>query len=405
MYTKAEREALDTALMTSHSVKVVVRVTDLVGNPQRDVSHMLLGGQVDVDTAGEVSRTLQVTLFDPTGTVSFDSEDPSEAAMYMNRMIEVEYGVKANSGNRWLFMPIFAGPIVSLSRNSDTIEITCFGKEHLARGVLWTNFKAKKGANKVDVIKRLMREHAGETKFDLPELPNARLGDDFSMVALKQTPWQGAQHLARSMDRVLYYGGDGRLRLKPARGNNVFTFRGGDAGTLMSTPNISFNAQEAKNAVIVKGKKTKEKAVVGRAVAQRTHPLSPWRLGRKVNGEIVPLYLTEVVENDSITSKNAADVKAHNILADYLEQQVEIAFDSLPVPYLEEYDRVKLDFESYGSQFTLRQFSIPLTIGDTMTLGYNRRLMTIKKKKMPKRKPKDKQNNKNKRKEDQMAWQ
>lgn len=61
-----------------------------------------------------------------------------------------------------------------------------------------------------------------------------------------------------------------------------------------------------------------------------------------------------------------------------VEQQTEIAFDSLPVPYLEEWDRVKIIHEDFTSAFTLTKFSIPLTVGDVMTVGYNRRLLTIK---------------------------
>lgn len=366
-----------------------MRVTDLVGNPKSDISNRLLGGQVDIDVTASVSRTLQMTLFDPNSEVAFDSADPSDAAMYMSNMVQVLYGVKMPGWNEYMFIPVFFGPIVTLSRDDDTIEVSAYGKEHLAMGTLWHNFNAKKGANKVDVIKRLMREHAGETKFLLPDMPNARLSDDFSMVALKQTPWQGANHIAKSMNRVLYYDGAGRLRMRALGGNSNFTVEGGDGGTLVSVPSLSFSALEAKNAVVVKGKKSKDKAIVGRAVAQRNHPLSPWKLGRKVGEDIVPRYLTEVVENDKVTTNKDAERIAEDRLAHLLEQQVEVSFDITPIPYLEEYDRVNLIYSTYNTgAFTLKQFSIPLTIGDVMSVGYNKRLLTIKNRNKPKKGPK-----------------
>ena len=379
----AERAALENALVSSYSVRTKVFVTDLVGNSKADISHRLLGGQIDVDVTAEVSRTLQITLFDPSSQVSFDSEDPSEAAIYMSNMIEVHYGVKTPTMNEYIDIPVFVGPVVNLSRDEDEIELTAYGKEHLAKGLFWHNFNAKKGANKIDVIKRIMRDGAGETKFLLPEAPKARLKDDLSIVALKQTPWGAAQSIAKSMDRVLYYDGAGRLRMRAAHGNKVFTFEGGDDGALMSIPSITFNTEDAKNAVVVKGKRTikakkkgqkdKLQTFSAKAVVPQNHPLSPWKLGRPG----APRYLVEIVENDKIKSADDAARIAENRLTRLVEQTVEIAFDAQPIPHLEEYDRVSLSCDAFDGVFTLRQFSIPLTVGDTMSIGYNRRLLTV----------------------------
>lgn len=386
------RAIVDAAIQSSHSVHVKVYITDLVGNPKEDVTDMFLGGQVDIDVEADVSRTCMVTLFDPFSHVTFDSNDPARGAIYMDNMLRVEYGVKTPYMTKFVYVPVFTGPIVSLTRDNDQIEVTAYGKEHLAMGIMWKNFNARKGANKVDTIKRLMREHAGETSFLLPNAPKANLSANLSLVALKQNVWEAANKVARSMDRALYYDGAGRLRMRDTSGNRVFTFEGGDTGTLLTIPRITFTVEEAVNAVIVKGrKKLKPKTKDGpdrihiysaKAVVDRDHPLSPWSIGRKVDGEVVPRFLVEVIENDKINSDEKAAAMAEKRLQQLLEQNVEVAFDAAPVPYLEEFDRVGLSFENYQVGFNLRQFSIPLTIGDAMTVGYNRPLLTVSRRRM-----------------------
>ena len=241
-----DRAALDRLLASSHSVDIRVQITDIVGRTIYDVSDRLIGGQVDVDVDGDVTRVAQLTLFDPTKQIAFDSRDPSGAALYMDNMILIEYGIRGEGQKTFIHVPVFMGPVTRLMRDEDQIQITAYGKEHLAMGTLWWNFNANTGANKVNVIRRIMSECAGETRFLLPEMPGERLGEPLSLIALEQTPWEAAQALAESMGRVLYYDGAGRLRMRMKTGNKVFTFEGGDNGTLMSVPTITFNTDDAK---------------------------------------------------------------------------------------------------------------------------------------------------------------
>lgn len=383
----SDRTTLDRLLGSSHSVDIRVHITDIVGRTIYDVSDRLIGGQVDVDVDGDVTRVAQLSLFDPNKEVAFDSRDPSGAAIYMDNMIMIEYGIRGEGQNTFIHVPVFMGPVVALQRDEDLIQITAFGKEHLANGTLWWNFNAGAGANKINVIKRIMSECAGETRFMLPEMPNERMGEPLSLVALEQTAWEAAQGLAESIGRVLYYDGAGRLRMRRKTGNKVFTFEGGDNGTLMSVPVISFSTEGAKNAVVVRGvremagksgESQKVITVTAQAVLPPNHPLNPYALGRP-NGEqvIIPRFLTEVVENDDISNQQAAERIAAETLEDLATQNVEVKFDAQPVPYLEEYDRVALEHDDFDTAFVLRQFSIPLSIGDTMSIGYNRRLMTV----------------------------
>jgi hypothetical protein len=123
-----------------------------------------------------------------------------------------------------------------------------------------------------------------------------------------------------------------------------------------------------KNLIWVKGgiPKGSKTAVSVYVAADKTHPLSPQRLGR--NG--VPRYLLEVIEDDTIRSKVEAEEKAGETLNDRLLQTVEVSFDAMPIPHLEPGDMVRIQTDEYSTSFRLREFSIPLVAGDSMSIGY-----------------------------------
>ena len=115
-----------------------------------------------------------------------------------------------------------------------------------------------------------------------------------------------------------------------------------------------------------------------RAVLPLEHPLNAYALGRpNSEGQIIPRFLVETIENDDIGSQQSAEAIAEDTLRTLVGQNVELQFDAQCIPYLEEYDRCSLEYDGIDSAFTLRQFSIPLGVGDTMSIGYNRRLATV----------------------------
>jgi hypothetical protein len=53
-----------------------------------------------------------------------------------------------------------------------------------------------------------------------------------------------------------------------------------------------------------------------------------------------------------------------------LLQEVDVKFDALPTPHLEESDVVRVYTDEFNSAFRLNEFSIPLTTKALMSVGY-----------------------------------
>lgn len=363
--TATQQGWLNTTLAGSHSIHITVQLLTLEGARVTDLSTRFLGGQVNVDYAADVTRNCTMQLFDPERAMTFETDSANEGALYLNRMIRVIYSVKVPQMNDWVDIPIFTGPIVSMDRDNDIINIECQGKEVLARGAAVRTFTRKKGSNRVNVIRDILRDLTGENKFDFPEL-SYKLAADYSL-GRESIPWDAAKRLASGMSRQLFYDGRGVCRLRTFPGSPVWTFKDGDNGTVVSTPKISYDSSEVKNAVQVKGgiPKGAKTAVSVTLVAPSSHPLSPFKLGR--NG--VGRYLLEVIEDESIRSKAEAEEKAGTVLNDRLLQEVDVDFNAMPIPHLEPGDLCRLSTEHYATSFRLREFSIPLVAGEVMSVG------------------------------------
>lgn len=366
----AGQSALEATLASNHSVKIIVAVTDLLGNRVSDISDRLLTGQVDVDASAAVSRTCLLTMLDPLKTLGFDSDSPDDGALWHNRMIKVYYGVKGPLITEWLYIPVFNGPITKLSRDDSIVSIECQGKELLALGIGWRPWTFKKGANRVQAIHDILANNTGETKFTFTD-STMKLASDYSLGRMTQA-WHASRALAQGGGFQLFYDGRGVAVLRNRNLNPIFVFKGGDGGMITSSPKVSFNTDGVANMVYVKGGVPAggKVAVEWTETAAANDSLSPWRLGR--NG--VPRYLIHVIEDDSIKSVAAAKALAKTTLAQMLLQHVEVEFESMVNPLLEEYDTVRIDTSEFSTNFVLTKFSIPLFAADGagMTIGYNK---------------------------------
>lgn len=359
---------LDT-LRSSHTKSIRVTVLDLDGDVRASITPRVLDGQVVVDTGGDVTRKLTMSFLDPRHTLNFDSDSPDDGALFADRMLQVEYTVYVPALDRHVSCPVFTGVITSLQRNGGVVDVEAEGKERLALGAAWRPYTVKKGTKKVEAIRSILDERAGETLFALPTLAT-RLPKTVSLGRMAQ-PWKIARRIASSMDRQLFYRGNGVCMLRRYPGTPLHTFKVGT--DVLGDVAVSYSMGDFVNVVEVIGGKPKgaKKRVRGIAVAPTSHPLSPARLGR--NG--VPRRLVLRVENDHIRSHAEANRKAKRILEDRLRQTVEVTFDALPMPHLEEGDLVRVQTPDSVVAFRLRQFSIPLTTdGDpVMSVGYLKR--------------------------------
>lgn len=254
-YRHADKRKFERTIVSSHEMRVRVRLLTLDGDDVSDLTDDLLDGQVNVDTTAETDRSLSLTVADPRHQLNLDSDAASDGAIYLDRMIRVDYRVFVAGLDEWADVPVFTGPIVTMSRNGGEIELSCLGKERLAQGQCWRPLTIKKGHNIVDAIRTILRERAGETRFAFPE-KSKRLAHSVSIGRMQQ-PWAVAQRLAAAIDRQLYYDGAGVCRLRKIPQHSVYTFRDGDGGSVLSDPAVTYDATTVRNVVWVKGGKPK----------------------------------------------------------------------------------------------------------------------------------------------------
>lgn len=358
--TAQEVRDLHQTLTGNHSVNVTVQVLNLAGDRLGDVSSRLLSGQVNIDDTKAITRSCTLSLYDSARSLHFDSDAPTDGALYVDRMIKVVYSVKAAGAIDWTDIPLFCGPISSMDRTDDVVNIEAQGKETLAMGVAWKTRTYKRNQYRTAVIRSILEDLTGETRFTFPS-HGARLPADLS-VARTSTPWFVARRLAVGVDMQLFYDGRGVARLRPKTTASAFTFDSGDGGSVLTVPQVTYSTENLKNIVWVSGAK---KVSVSRS-APRSHPMSPWRLGR--NG--VPRFLLETVTDTSIRTNAEAVRVANSHLNDALLSAIEVSFDAMSIPDLEPGDVARVTTDDFSNSFRVHQFSIPLVVGGQMSVGY-----------------------------------
>lgn len=368
----ADRAAFEATLRTSHTRRIIVYVTSLEGDVLANVAHVLLDGQVVVDLDAEVTRSATLQFLDPSHSLGFDTDAPDDGALYADRMVRIDYAVFVPSLDKHVPVTVFHGPVTKLSRNGDVVNVEAQGKESLAMGAIWRPLILKKNMKRTAAIRTLL-QRAGESQFDMPAVPNDPGLPKARSLSRLAAPWPVARKIARSMNRQLFYPGNGVATLRRFPNRSVYTFRTGTGGDVVSDVSVSYNTDTLANTIVVKGgvPKGAKKAVQATAVAPATHPLSPKRLGR--NG--TPRHLVEVVEDTAIRSDREARRVAKRILEDRLRQVVEVQFDALPIPHLDPGDLVTVTTDDVTLRFRLRQFSIPLGASGApvMPVGYLKR--------------------------------
>lgn len=364
--SKQQERSLNSLLTRPHHIRMRIRLLSLDHTYIRDLTENFSDGSVTVDSTAETSRALDLTLFDPLGKIDITPDSPSRASVYIAAMISVVYVIGDPTWSEQYAIPIFCGPIDDVDREESYLKVKCLGKEALSLSNAWKAKTFKKGEKKTDVIKEILRRFAGETKFNIPDL-KAKLPNDIKLNREK-SPWSVAQKVAQTMGMQLFYDGRGYATLRRRPKNPVLTL---DTGMLTTFPKISYDLTKTINAVQVIGKKPKKakKKIKYTAVAQRRHPLSPWRLGRGT----APRYLWMVIEDESIESKKEARKVAKRELNQGLMAGIEVTADGIPHPRLQELDPVRFNAGDVSTKAPLKKFTIPMTAGDNAAYGYVRR--------------------------------
>lgn len=337
----ADVRVLEATLRTSHEIRASAALLNLDGEVLRPLT--LLDGQVDVDATATPTRSASVELLDPPD-------------LGPHRMLRLSYGIRCPFG--WFDTPVFTGVFGDPERRGRALSVQAFGKESLVSTPVFAPVTLPRRMRTDHAISVLLREHAGETRLDLPDMPQ-RLGRDVSL-AREDPIWPVVKRLARDAGRQVFYNARGWAKARRVPGNVQWVFRDGEQATLTSVPSDVIHAEDAVNVVKVIGgvPKGAKRPVRGRADAPAGHRFSARKLGR--GDPLVPRYLPLILDRDNILTVGEANDLAERELRDGLRRPQDAAFDALPNPLLEELDLVRVASDDLMVTIRLQRFSLRL---------------------------------------------
>lgn len=366
--TTAQLQAYHRALCAPHSVRIMVSLCDLDEKPREAITPVVLSGQVTYDVTSEVSRMLSMQFLDPRHQLNVDTEQPSDGALFLDRIVKVYYSVWVEQLGRHVTCQVFTGVPWKLTREGALVTVEAHGKERFALRPTWRAFHRAKGDNTVQVLEEYLRNRAGETRFAFPKVP-ANLGRPFT-VGRQEIMWERAQKLAQSVNRQLFYDGRGRCVLRRAPERPVLAFRAGPGGSMVDDLAIDTEVSDFINAALVKGKKKLDPV----AVTLDKTPLSPKQLTR--GG--VPGVIAAFEDNAQLKTRAQMRRRGQAMLERRGQTSVNVSYAVLPFPHLDENDMVRAVTVD-GRAFThrMRNWALPLATdgSEPMTVGYDRRLM------------------------------
>ena len=236
-------------------------------------------------------------------------------------------------------------------------------------GSRWKARTFAKKSRKTTAIRTLATD-AGETHLVIPDLhktfPN-RFG-----VGRMDMPWVKMSRIADSLNRHLYYNGNGELRLRtyPTKPYLVFN------KALLSEPTIH-RVPGSVNTIWVVGHKPKgpKKRAQAVAVLPENHPMSPQELGR--NDE--DLVLAEKVDNPHLKTIADCKARARRIRDDRARITEDYKIEVMPFPDFEEYDIAGADTDEGRLLIRMKQWALPLgPTAEAMPIGSTRRTTVAK---------------------------
>ena len=391
--SKDDYNAYLNTLTKTHRIKVRMYMMTTDHKEYSEVPNKILNGQVTVNANAQITtRVLTAELLDPDNSLGWEADDPTQAVMFINKMIRILYCVyvpELSKEDKWVEVPIFTGPVVNVERNGAVLEIEANGKEVLGREV-WKSFKIPKNTNKATAIKTIMVK-AGESTDSMVIHSTTGKTNEIS-IAYPKVFWTEARKVASSINHYAFYDGRGYFITKPypASTSISYVFRDGSVGkgnsessTILSDVDLEFDVSNLKNVVKVTGKKKGKKAApTYTAYPPTNHILHPKNLGRYSTS----LYMVEEpIQDDKYTTNDACKKAAETRLDARLKTAIKIKFDSLPIPHLEPNDWVSISTDRISHTFRMDEFTIPLTSEGVMPVGYTRRLNVSSTSKIKKR--------------------
>lgn len=379
----AQRALYDSALKNSHQVSAKITVYDQNEQPlfvlqdtqAASEGFSVTDGQVDVDNEKPIPRSLKLDVLDPKKRLVFNPSTPG-TGVYLHRFIGVEYMVRVpglSAAIEWVRVPIFMGPVSHFERSGQYVSLEALGKEILLQppnsypASLSQRVKSRvtEDVDPVDVITDLAHSF-GETKLRVDVTPPPTWKNRYYMLGFyRGNAWAAINRIARSLGARVYYDGEGYLVVakSPTGTDPVWTFADDDQSIVVSEPSLSYDIQGLYNIVRIMVGGT----IVAEGRLRPEHPLSPESLAR--NG--VPREIVWEEQFEVMTQEIAASLVEDRIRKIPLGI-VEAEFTTLPVPHLDVDDIIGVSFDDVHETFVLQKFSIPLTVGGTMTFGFTK---------------------------------
>lgn len=365
-------------LVNSHLMRVRIWVLDKnedhLGELTDSSRVFILDGAVQIDTTSDISRQLTLSILDPDGRIQFDANTPSNEHFFMDRFLRVQYGVYSPTFDDWYDVPIFQGPITKIEQDGQIANVEAMGKESLllSPALMWTSRHWKRGHKITDVITDILNAK-GENRMTIPNLPH-RLHKPLSIVGTDQG-WPIINGLCKGIGYQCFYDGSGRFRMRKRPKNAVWNFQ--FQTDVLSRPVVPYDFTTIRNIIQVRGPQPDDKSKKRIVYTSKLHsadPASANNLSR--NGK--PRALVEVIDADHV--RKLQDAK--DIANDRRDQtQIlgsDISFESLVIPFLEEYDPVQMTSPDFKAKISLKQFTIPLLSTSTMSIGFNKKVKVVR---------------------------
>lgn len=352
----ADLRAYHRGLTITHERRIHVEVLNLDGDVLSHLTPDAVDGQVMVDTTAGTdtpTRILDFSFLDPSRSIQFEPDSPGDAPLHRKRMIRITDSRRIPELGDWVDCVVFTGPIWDFDREGAVVKIVAHGLERQAMGQKWKPVTYPKRTKKTDAIKDLLAD-AGENRLGgIPDL-DARMPERMTITRM-DTIWPRALRLAKSMDRQLFYPGNGRPILRRIPSRPVFTF---DHRHLLGDVLVDRDPEGVFNTFVAVGSKPKGSKVRPQDTDSLPpgHPLSMQSLARNN----VPLRLVKREENRQIKSKAEAKARTARMRADAEKVLVNYSFDSIPIPHLDEEDLVEVRCDEGTLLVRMKTWSLPL---------------------------------------------
>lgn len=353
-------------IRSTHMRRIEVDVYDLDENHLGSLTDFAVTGQLTGDTTQTPVRVCTLSLADAGRLLAFEPKSAGAGSLHRQRKVRVRDSRYVPDLGRWVPCSVIFGPVWDFKRKGADVEITVHGPEQQALGDVWHPFHRAAKTRKTSIIKDLAAAY-GETRISIPDLPDTTPHD--ITLARGATFWPTMVRLAASMNRHLYYTGDGLLVLRPWPKSPRLTL---DGSWLLDEPEFRRTSDGIVNAVWVLGAKPKHKAPQVQAVSllPAGHPNSPE--ANAMNSQ--PLYLPKKIENSHLKTAAACKAVARRHRDEIARLVTEASVDVLPMPFLDPGDKVAVSTVQGWQVLTVNQWGVPLTpANDPTTIGTIRR--------------------------------